>query len=85
MATFIYFMCAATSLACAILLLRAYGHNRFGLLFWSGLCFAGLALSNTLLVIDLVFVPGIDFTILRHSLTLSSLLVLIYSLVWETR
>jgi len=84
MATFIYFLCAVTSLACAVLLLRAYGRNRFGLLFWSSICFAGLALANVLLVIDLVFVPQIDLSIFRHLVTLGSLSVLIYSLVWET-
>ncbi|MBI4474161.1 MAG: hypothetical protein HY646_15935 [Acidobacteria bacterium] len=85
MATFIYFMCAATSLACAVLLLRAYQTNKLGLLFWSGVCFAGLALSNTLLVIDLVFVPDLDLSLLRHLVTLTSVSVLIYSLVWETQ
>ncbi len=85
MATIIYFMCAATSAACATLLLRGYSQTRVKLLFWSGLCFVGLGMSNVLLVIDLVFVPDISFWMLRNLLTLSGLSVLIYGLIWETR
>jgi uncharacterized protein DUF5985 len=84
-ATFIYFMCAATSAACAVLLLRSYSRTGLKLLLWSGLCFAFLTLSNVLLVIDLVFVPNMTFALPRNILTLSGLFVLIYSLVWETR
>ena len=84
-ATVIYFMCAGTSAACAVLLLRAYSRSRVNLLFWSGLCFVGLALSNTLLVVDVVFVPQISFQFPRNIVTLCSLSLLIYSLIWETR
>jgi hypothetical protein len=35
-----------TSLACALLLLRAYRQNSDRLLLWSGLCFLGLALNG---------------------------------------
>lgn len=52
MATLIYFMCAATSAACAALLLRGYSYSSVKLLLWSGLCFVGLALSNVLLIVD---------------------------------
>ncbi len=83
--TLIYFMCAATSAACAALLLRAYSHSRMDLLFWSGLCFVGLAISNVLLVVDLVFVPTVSLQLPRNLITLSSLSILIYSLIWETR
>jgi hypothetical protein len=84
-ATIIYFMCAGTSAACAALLLRGYANSRVGLLFWSGLCFVGLGLSNILLVIDLVFVPQSSFLVARDIITLISLAVLIFGLVWETR
>jgi hypothetical protein len=84
-ASIIYVMCAATSGACAALLLRAYSVSRVNLLFWSGLCFVGLAVSNALLVIDIMFLHQIDLMLARHLLTLASLSLLIYSLVWETR
>jgi hypothetical protein len=84
-ATLVYFMCAGTSAACAALLLRGYWNSKVDLLFWSALCFVGLALSNSLLVIDLVFVPQISLLTLRHAITLISLAVLIYGLIWETK
>lgn len=85
MATFIYIMCAATSLACAVLLMRGYRQNGVALLLWSGLCFIGLAGSNALLVIDLVVVPDIDFSIPRNLLTIGGLTILVYGLIWETQ
>jgi len=84
-ATLIYIMCAATSAACAILLLRGYSYTKVNLLFWSGLCFVGLGLANVLLVIDLVIIPGISLQIPRQVMTLASLIVLVYGLIWETR
>jgi hypothetical protein len=49
----VYLLCAATSIVCAILLIRGYRRARERLLLWSGACFIGLALNNVLLVIDL--------------------------------
>jgi hypothetical protein len=83
--TLVYFMCAATSAACAALLLRGYWNTRVDLLFWSALCFVGLGVSNILLVVDLVFIPQVSFLAVRHSITLISLCVLIYGLIWETK
>ena len=45
-------LCAATSLACAALLARAWLDNRVPLLFWCMVCFVGLALNNALLLAD---------------------------------
>lgn len=85
MATIVYFMCAATSLGCAVMLLRVYTQNRTALLLWSGLCFVGLGMSNSLLVVDLVFVPDVDLSIWRNLFTFAGLSVLLYGLVWHTR
>lgn len=84
MAGVIYILCAATSLACTVLLLRAYGKSRVRLLFWSGLCFMGLALNNALLFIDLIILPNRDLLILRSTPALIGLLLLIYGLIWDT-
>jgi len=84
MAEAVYLLCAATSVLCALLLLRAYRANRTRLLFWSGLCFAGLAINNILLWIDLVLVPNaIDLDIPRNATALLSLAILLYGLVRE--
>jgi hypothetical protein len=44
-------LCALTSLACAVLLARAWLGSRVPLLFWCMVCFAGLAVNNALLVV----------------------------------
>ena len=85
MAELVYVLCAATSLACAVLLLRGYARSRTRLLFWSGLCFAGLALNNVALFIDLVIIPSADLWLVRSGTALIAMLVLLFGLVWESR
>ena len=83
MSALIYSLCALTALLCALLLLRAYRRTRTRLLFWSGLCFAGLTLSNTLLVLDRIVLPLMDLSTARLAAGLVALLLLIYGLVME--
>ena len=85
MATAIYVLCALTSLACALLLLRGYRHNQVPLLLWSSLCFFGLALNNTLLFIDLSVVPAVDLSVWRSVPALVGVGFLIYGLIWKAR
>jgi hypothetical protein len=85
LATAIYILCALTSIACAVLLLRGYSQTRARLLFWSGLCFAALAFNNILLVIDLRIIPEIDLSIWRSIPAVIGVGLLLYGLVWETR
>jgi hypothetical protein len=79
----IYSLCALTALLCAVLLLRAYGRTRTRLLFWSGLCFAGLTASNIVLVLDKIVLPMADLSTARLAAGLVALLLLIYGLVME--
>lgn len=85
MVTAIYVLCALTSLACALLLLRGYLRNRVPLLLWCALCFFGLALNNTLLFIDLRVVPEMDLSVWRSIPALAGVAFLIYGLVWKAR
>jgi hypothetical protein len=85
MATLVYALCALTSVACAVLLLRGYASSRARLLLWSGLCFAGLALNNVLLLIDKRVVPTVDLSLWRSVPALAGVALLLYGLVWETR
>ena len=85
MATLVYALCALTSLACAVLLLRGYASTRARLLLWSGLCFAGLAANNVLLLIDKRLVPTVDLSMWRTLPALAGVALLLYGLVWETR
>ena len=84
MASVIYSLCALTSLACCVLLWRAWhaGGNR--LLFWSALCFAGLTVNNLLLVIDKIFLPTeADLYVPRLVSGLVAVSLLLFGLVWE--
>lgn len=79
----VYLLCAATSAACAFLLLRAHRQTNTRLLLWSGLCFVGLALSNAILVVDLILVPDIDLATWRLVPAAVGVALLLYGLVWE--
>ena len=85
MAETIYLLCAATSIVTAILLFRMWRRRGTHLLLWSCLCFAGLAVNNILLLIDLLLVPDIDLMALRTGAALASVLLLLFGLVWEAR
>lgn len=85
MAEAVYLLCALTSTACAVLLLRRYFSGRTPLLFWTALCFISLAVNNTLLFVDLVIVPGpdTDLYIPRTLTVFLGLNCLLYGLIWE--
>lgn len=84
MAEAVYILCAATSLACAVLLFRAFARSRARFLLWSGLCFALLAVNNVLLYFDLaVFGDEVDLRVLRHATALAGLLLLLFGLIWD--
>jgi len=84
-ATLVYVLCALTSTACAVLLLRGYERSRFRLLLWSGLCFVGLALNNVLLVVDKRVIPEMDLSVWRTLPALVGIALLLYGFVWDTR
>lgn len=81
----VYLLCAVTSVACAVLLYRGYRSSRTRLLFWSSLCFLGLAINNVLLLVDLVAATQTDLSLWRSGSALAGLVVLIYGLVQEVR
>jgi hypothetical protein len=77
-------LCALTSLACAVLLLRGYQTRGVRLLLWSGLAFVGFTLGNTMLVVDrLLLGPAADLALWRSLPILAGLAVLIYGMVWD--
>ena len=86
MAETVYFLCALTSVVCAVMLFRGYRAHGTRLLFWSSLCFAGLALNNILTFLDLVIIPAaVDLSLLRSAVAVASMAVLIYGLIWESK
>ena len=82
MSGIIYSLCSLTALLCAFLLLRAFRRTGSRTLWWSGLCFCGLTLSNIVLVLDKLVYTEIDLLAWRLWLTLISLALLIYGLIF---
>jgi len=75
---------ALTALLCAVLLIRRYLANRLRLLLWSGLCFAGLTLNNSLLFVDMVIVPDVSLFRLRLVIVALSMGVLLVGMIWDS-
>lgn len=82
-AAIVYFLCAATSLLCAVLLWRGYATSRSKVLFWSGVCFGGLVVSNAVLVLDKLVYTEIDLWPWRLWITLISLCALLFGLIYS--
>ena len=82
-ADIVYILCVLTSLACSVLLWRGYRRSQARLLMWSSLCFAGLAINNAMLVLDLRFLPAVDLSVWRTIPALVGIALLVYGLVWD--
>jgi hypothetical protein len=85
MANVVYSLCALTSIACALLLVRGYLQMKSSLLLWSSLCFVGLVVNNLLLVLDRIFIPDVDLHTFRLVTALVAMALLVYGLVWESK
>jgi hypothetical protein len=84
MAEAVYILCSVTSITCAVLLLKGYFNSGARLLLWSGLCFVGLALNNSILFFDIVIYPQGNLSLWRIIPAGAGLLVLIYGLIWDS-
>lgn len=84
MGPIVYLLGTLTCLLSAVLLLRGFSRGRKRLLLWSGICFAGLTLSNLLVFLDLVIVPEIDLYRWRLGTAAIALMFLLYGLIWES-
>ena len=80
----VYLLCIATSVLCAVMLLRGFRRSGTRLLLWSAICFVLFAVSNVLIYVDLIMFPDVEIFIFRNVLTLSGLTILLYGLIWET-
>ena len=78
-----YALCAIAALTCAIMLLVGARRNGSRMLFWSGLCFAGLSISNALIAVDAV--TASDLGVLRLGVSLVAVALLLYGLVFEEK
>lgn len=81
----VYLLCAATALACCLLLLRGYWRSRARLLLWCGLCFLALTVENVVLFLDIVVFTETDLSAFHLSAALVGVALLLYGLIWEVR
>lgn len=79
----VYILGFLVTLACGLLLFRAWSAVGKRLLLWSAVCFCGLAISNLLVFIDLVLLPAVDLYPFRLLTAAASMLILLYGLIWE--
>ena len=77
----VYILCAATSLGCALLLLRGSRQSRNGLLFWSSLCFFAMTANNALLYVNFVVLPDIDLLMVARLAAVLGVLLLNIGLI----
>lgn len=83
LATMVYALCFLTSAVCSFLLVRSFLRNRTRLLLWSAACFVLLAVSNLLIVVDLVLLPTVDLSPLRLAASFAAISTLLFGFVWE--
>lgn len=83
-AEIIYLLCAGTSLIAAWMLLRNYIGSRTSLLLWSCIGFAGLAVNNVLVYLDLVTFAEVDLSFARTLAGAIGMVALVYGLTKET-
>lgn len=80
----VYLLCAATSFGCAVLLWRGARTSNVRMLFWSALCFFGLAIDNLLLYVDVIAIPSIDLSLAPKIAGLISIMLLNFGLIWDS-
>jgi Family of unknown function (DUF5985) len=81
----VYLLCAGTCLLCTVMLFRGYARSHVRLLFWAGLCFAGLMFDNLILYVDEAIVPDVDLAIWRKLPGLIATILLVFGLIWESK
>jgi hypothetical protein len=79
----VYGLCALTSFACAVLLLRGWLRTRARFLFWTAAGFVGLALNNVGLFLDLVVFPATDLSVWRTMPAVIGMVALVCALAWQ--
>jgi hypothetical protein len=83
MALLIYALCALTALACSAMLFADARRTGSRMLFWSGLCFACLTLTNVLVIADNYLFPNNTLWAVRLMSALLAVSLLLYGLIFE--
>jgi hypothetical protein len=80
----VYILCVLTSLAVAVLLLRAYHRTGMRILLWTGLGFVGLCLNNVLLITDHLLGTRADLSAVRNIPALIGMSLMVFGLIWKS-
>ena len=83
MAPLVFLLCAVTSAACAVLLLRGWSQSRASLLFWSALAFVCFTVNNVMLVVDELVLRDSDLGWTRDVSGFAAVAVLLFGLIWR--
>lgn len=85
MAEVVYILCSLSSILCAALLFRGYMRQPSHLLLWSSICFGLMAINGTILAVDLVIFPEVNFNgfMWRNLFAGCGGFVLLFGLIWE--
>jgi hypothetical protein len=81
--TAVYLLCFLTAAACALLLFRTYWRTRMRLLLWSALCFLFLAGNSLVVILDMLVLPDVNLSLVRHLLSLAAVGLLLFGFVWD--
>jgi hypothetical protein len=79
----VFILCALTSLGCAVLLYRGYRRSHVRLLFWSSVCFLGMAAHNALRLVDVLRDAATDMAWVSALPALVGVLFLLYGLIHD--
>lgn len=84
MSRIVFFLCAITSLVCALLLLRTYLRQKTPLLFWALLCFVGLTINNIITIVDVFSGPDLNLSAIRLIPAILGVAALLIGMIWAT-
>jgi uncharacterized membrane protein len=78
-----YVICTLTSLASAVLMLRAIRGPGSRLVFWGAVFFLGMAVNNIALFANAMVEA--DWSVVPNIIMLASVAALLYGLVWDVK
>ena len=81
----VYVLSVLVGAACAVLLFKAHRRSPSGLLLSAAICFAGLALNDLGLIVDVFVLPDVSIVAIRSLPAVIGLAVLVRALVKEGR
>ena len=84
-ASSIYVLSMLVGMTCSFLLFKGHRRAPSRLLLSSAICFAGLALNDLGLLVDLFVLPDVDLAAVRSLPALAGFTVLVYALIKESR